>query len=117
MFLCLLAYYVERHLRERLRELLFDDDHREAARRSRRSVVAPAKRSKSAREKDATHRTASGLPVQSFQDLLKDLATLNRNTVRLESSGAQFKQITEATLLQRRVFALLSTPPSPERGR
>lgn len=117
VFLCLLAYYVEWHLRERLRELLFDDDNREAARRSRRSVVAPAKRSKSAREKDATLRTASGLPVQSFQDLLKDLATLNRNTVRLKSSGAQFKQLTEATPLQRRVFALLSTPPSPERGR
>ena len=89
VFLCMLAYYVEWHLRDRLRELLFDDDDREAAQKSRRSVVAPAKRSKSAREKDATLRTASGLPVQSFQDLLKDLATLNRNTVRLESSGAE----------------------------
>lgn len=116
VFLCMLAYYVEWHLRDRLRELLFDDDDREAAQKSRRSVVAPAKRSKSAREKDATLRTASGLPVQSFQDLLKDLATLNRNTVRLESSGAEFKQLTEATPLQRRVFELLSTPPSPERG-
>lgn len=110
VFLCMLAYYVEWHLRDRLRELLFDDDDREAAQKSRRSVVAPAKRSKSAREKDATLRTASGLPVQSFQDLLKDLATLNRNTVRLESSGAEFKQLTEATPLQRRVFELLSTP-------
>jgi hypothetical protein len=72
--------------------------------------LAPAARSKSAREKDATHRTASGLPVQSFQDLLKDLATLNRNTVRLESSGAEFNQQTEATPLQRRVFELLATP-------
>lgn len=110
VFLCMLAYYVEWHLRDRLRELLFDDDDREASQKSRRSVVAPAKRSKSAREKDATLRTASGLPVQSFQDLLKDLATLNRNTVRLESSGAEFKQLTEATPLQRRVFELLSTP-------
>ena len=75
-----------------------------------------AKRSKSAREKDATLRTATGLPVQSFQDLLKDLSTLNRNTVRLESSGAEFKQLTEATALQRRVFELLSTPPASERG-
>ena len=107
VFLCMLAYYVEWHLRDRLRELLFDDDDREAAQKSRRSVVAPAKRSKSAREKDATLRTASGLPVQSFQDLLKDLSTLNRNTVRLESSGAEFKQLTEATALQRRVFELL----------
>jgi transposase len=110
VFLCMLAYYVEWHMRDRLRELLFDDPDREAAQRSRRSVVAPAKRSKSACEKDATLRTASGFPVQSFQDLLKDLATLNRNTVRLESSGAEFKQLTEATPLQRRVFELLSTP-------
>jgi hypothetical protein len=110
VFLCMLAYYVEWHMRDRLRELLFDDDDREAAQKSRRSVVAPAARSKSAREKDATHRTASGLPVQSFQDLLKDLATLNRNTVRLESSGAEFNQQTEATFLQRRVFELLATP-------
>jgi len=116
VFLCMLAYYVEWHLRDRLRELLFDDDDREAAQKSRRSVVAPAKRSKSAREKDATLRTASGLPVQSFQDLLKDLATLNRNTVRLESSGAEFKQLTEATPLQRRVYERLSTPPPSERG-
>jgi transposase len=110
VFLCMLAYYVEWHMRDRLRELLFDDPDREAAQRSRRSVVAPAPRSKSAREKDATLRTASGFPVQSFQDLLKDLATLNRNTVRLESSGAEFNQLTEATPLQRRVFELLSTP-------
>jgi hypothetical protein len=78
VFLCMLAYYVEWHMRDRLRELLFDDDDREATQKSRRSVVAPAARSKSAREKDATHRTASGLPVQSFQDLLKDLATQRR---------------------------------------
>lgn len=110
VFLCMLAYYVEWHMRDRLRELLFDDDDREAAQQSRRSVVAPAKRSESASAKDATLRTASGLPVQSFQDLLKDLATLNRNTVRLESSGAEFSQLTEATPLQRRVFELLSTP-------
>ena len=73
-------------------------------------MVAPATRSKSARAKDATLRTASGFPVQSFQDLLKDLATTNRNTVRLESSGAEFNQLTEATPLQRPVFELLATP-------
>ncbi len=110
VFLCMLAYYVEWHLRDRLRELLFDDPDREAAQKSRRSVVAPATRSKSARDKDATLRTSSGFPVQSFQDLLKHLATLSRNTVRLESSGAEFNQLTEATPLQRRVFELLAPP-------
>ncbi len=50
VFLCMLAYYVEWHMRDRLRELLFDDDDRAAAQKSRQSVVAPAARSKSARE-------------------------------------------------------------------
>ena len=76
----MLACYDEWHMRERLRELLFDDDEREAAQKSRRLVVAPTKRSKSARDKDATLCTESGLPVQSFEELLKDLATLNRIT-------------------------------------
>ena len=111
VFLCLLAYYVEWHMRDRQRALLFDAPDREATQKSRRSVVAPATRSKSAREKDATLRTSSGFPVQSFQDLLKDLATWNRNTVRLESSGAEFDPLTEATPVQRRIFELLATRP------
>ena len=82
-----------------------------SAQKRRRSVVAPAARSKSAREKDATLRTSSGFPVQSFQDLMKDLATLNRTTVRLESSGAEFDQLTEATPVQRRIFELLAACP------
>ena len=109
VFLCMLAYYVEWHMRDRLREILFDDDDREAAQKSRRSVVAPAVRSESAKQKDTTCRTASGLPVQSFQDLLKDLATLCRNKVRLEVSGVEFHQLTESTTLQRRALELLKT--------
>lgn len=108
VFLCMLAYYVEWHMRDRLRRLRFDDDDRESAQKSRRSVVAPAARSKSARAKDATLRTTSGFPVQSFQDLLKDLATPNRNTVRLESRGAEFSQLTETTPQHCRVFELLA---------
>ena len=67
-------------------------------------------------EEEATLRTAVGLLVQSFQDLLKDLATLNRTKVHLESSGAEFEKLTEATPLQRRVFERLSPPPPSERG-
>ena len=63
-----------------LGEFLFDDDDRESAESSRRSVVAPSPRSNSAKQKDATRRTASGYPVQSFQAMLKDLATLCRST-------------------------------------
>ncbi len=76
----MLAYYVEWHMRERLRELLFDEDDHEAAQKSRRSVLAAAKRSKSARDNDAALCNKSGLPMQSFQDRLKNLAMLNRIT-------------------------------------
>lgn len=80
---------------------------RESAQASRKSVVAPAVRSQSARRKDETGRTASGLRVQSFQDLLKDLATLSRHRVQLTSSGAEFPRLTESTALQRHVLELL----------
>jgi hypothetical protein len=109
VFLCLLAYYVQWHLRNRLRKPVFDDDDRKAAQKSRSAVVAPAKRSKAASAGDATLRTASGRPVQSFQDLTKDLATLNRIMVHQGSSDAEFNQLKEAPL-QRRIFELLSTP-------
>ncbi|MCX7385772.1 MAG: hypothetical protein NTX48_03820, partial [Planctomycetales bacterium] len=73
VFLCMLAYYVEWHMRDALRELIFDDDDTEAAQATRKSVVAKAQRSKSAKQKDATRRTPDDLPVQSFQNLLKDM--------------------------------------------
>ena len=107
VFLCMLAYYVEWHMRQRLKEVLYEDDDRESAKASRKSIVAPAVRSKSAKKKDATGRNASNLLVQSFQDLLKDLATLSRNRIRLTSSDTEFLQLTESTTLQRHVLELL----------
>ena len=68
VFLCMLAYYVEWHMRERLREVLFDDCDTASASASRTSVVGPSVRSAAAKRKDATRRTPSGHPVQSFQD-------------------------------------------------
>lgn len=109
VFLCMLAYYVEWHMRDALRELIFDDEDIAGAQATRKSVVAPAKRSKSAKKKDATRRTPDDFPVQSFQDLLKDMATLVRNVIHFESSASEFHQLTESTTLQRRVFDLLST--------
>jgi transposase len=108
VFLCMLAYYVEWHMRQRLKEVLYEDDDRESAKASRKSIVAPAVRSESAKKKDATGRNESNLPVQSFQDLLKDLATLSRNRIRLTSSDAEFLQLTESTTLQRHVLELLA---------
>jgi len=109
VFLCMLAYYVEWHMRDALRELIFDDDDIEAAQATRKSVVAKSQRSKSAKQKDATRRTPEDLPEQSFQDQLKVMATLSRNTIRFESSASEFHQLTESTPLQRRALELLST--------
>ena len=109
VFLCMLAYYVEWHLRDALRESIFDDDDIEAAQATRKSVVAKAKRSKSAKQKDSTRRTLEDLTVQSFQDLLKVMATLSRNTIRFEFSASEFHQLTESTPLQRRALEFLST--------
>ena len=75
VFLCMLAYHVEHHMRSKLAPLLYDDTDRETAARMRNSAVAKAQRSPSAVRKETTGRTEDGLPVQSFQSLLGDLAT------------------------------------------
>ena len=67
-----------------------------------------ALRSESAKKKDAMRVDADGFPVQSFQDLLKDLATLCRSRMRLTNNESEFRQLTESTPLQRRVFELVS---------
>jgi transposase len=113
VFLCMLAYYVEWHMRQALAPILFDDDNREAAQNQRRSVVAPAERSPQAQCKAQTKRTTQGEPVHSFQTLLRDLATIAKNTVvfnnnYLDSGEAPtFARITVPTLLQQRAFDLL----------
>jgi len=108
VFLCFLAYYVEWHMRGPLSELLFDDHEREAAEATRESVVAAAPRSEAAKRKENERRTTDGFPVQSFQCLLKDLATLCKNRVRWDSSAEmEFERVTLPTELQRRAFELL----------
>lgn len=82
VFLCMLANYLEWHLRRDLAELLFDDHERQAAEETRESIVAPAPRSGGARLKEQQRRTADGSPVQSFQCPRKDLATICRHRVR-----------------------------------
>jgi hypothetical protein len=114
VFICMLAYYVEWHMRQMLAPILFDDDDKNAAERERCSVVAPAQRSESAHAKLATKRTADDFPVHSFQTLLSDLATLTKNHMRAKIAGApRFTQYTKPTRLQARAFQLLSV--SPER--
>ena len=114
VFLCMLAYYLEWHLRDRLKELLFDDHERDVAEQTRASIVSPAPRSTAAKHKDQTRRTAAGLPVQSFQCLLRDLATLCKHRLCWHSSSeAEFTRLTEPTPLHCRVFELLGVPLSP----
>jgi len=108
VLLCLLAYYVEWHMRQRLAPLLYDDEDPAAAQAQRRSVVAPAQRSAKALHKAATGRTEQGLVVHSFQGLLDQLATLCQNQVRPNLPEAlTFHQYTEPTPLQQKAFELL----------
>ena len=113
VFLCMLAYYVEWHMRQALAPILFDDDDRETARARRRSVVAPAERSPQAQRKAQTKRTAQGEPVHSFQTLLRDLATIAKNTIVFNTNhldfgkAPTFARITVPTPLQQRAFDLL----------
>lgn len=107
VFICMLAYYVEWHMREKLQSVLFDDHDRQAAQASRSSVVAPAIRSTAAKRKDSTRETADGYPVQSFQDLLSDMATLTLNRIRISDYDAEYDKLTSPTSYQQNVLALL----------
>ena len=78
VFLCMLAYHVEHHMRARLAPMLYDETDHEAAAAMRTSIVAKAERSDAARRKQTTGRTDDGLPVHSFRSLLADLATYCR---------------------------------------
>ena len=108
VFLCMLAYYVEWHMRQRLKALLFDDEEPEVAEAARASVVAPAEVSPSAQDKARSKRTASGESVHSFRTLLDNLATITKNRVVAPLAGAEpFDLITRPTELQRKAFKLL----------
>jgi transposase len=114
IFLCLLAYYVEWHLRAAWSSLLFQDDELPQTRWTR-DAVAPAQSSAKAQAKKADRQTADGLPVQSFDSLLMHLASRTRNHCRLSSqpTGAGLTQITEPTALQTRAMELLDLYPGP----
>ena len=113
VFLCMLAYYVEWHMRSALAPILFDDDDKQAAEARRGSVVQPAKRSVKAQNKARSKRTEDGLPVHSFRTLIKDLATLTRNTVSTElNPDARFEILAQPTAVQQRAFDLLGLSPN-----
>ena len=107
IFLCVLAYYVEWHMREAWRPLLFADEH--LAAKATRDPVAPVHRSAAADHKAATHRTTDDTPVHSFRTLLGDLGTIVRNHCRTRATtdAPTFAVTTTATEAQRRALDLL----------
>jgi transposase len=108
VFLCMLAYYVEWHMRRALAPMLFDDEHKEEAQAQRASAVAKARRSPQAQMKAQRGLSEDGAPVHSFKTLLEDLGTLCRNTIRLKTTEATFTEFTTPTPLQDKAFKLLA---------
>jgi len=108
VFLCMLAYYLEWHMRQRLAPMLFDDTDQDEAEARRRSVVAQAQRSKTAIRKQTTGITPDGLAVHSFRTLLADLATLARNTIITAITPLHpLIVLTRPTPIQHKAFDLL----------
>lgn len=103
IFLCMLAYYVEWHMREAWRPLLFADE--EQAAKATRDPVAPAKRSLAAQEKARAKRLPDETPVHSFRTLVESLSTIVRNTCRPPGAPAGTPGFT------------VVTTPSPEQQR
>jgi hypothetical protein len=116
IFLCVLAYYVEWHLRRAWAPLLFEDEERWED-RQRRDPILSAQPSASAQRKKRSHETVDGFPVYSFEDLLKELASRARVTYALKSAKAEeaakttFQQLPDPTAVQARAYELLRMFP------
>lgn len=113
VLVCMLAYYVEWHMRRSLAPLLFDDEEPWAGLARRESVVAPACRSASAEAKARTKETPEGLPAHSFRSLLGHLSTLTRNTCIQPTLGESHPVtlLSQPTAVQQRALALLGVSP------
>jgi len=108
ILLCMLAYYVEWHMREAWRELMFADTDQQA--KKTRDPVAPAKRSKPALTKAVRHTLDDGTPAHSFASLLEELATVVRNTCRTPNAGPHaptFDVLTTPNVKQQRALELI----------
>ena len=112
VFLCMLAYYVEWHMRAHLKPMLFDDEQLDQAHASRASPVLKAVRSEHARTKDASKHADDGLPLHSFRTLLQDLGTLTYNIARTGANPNATLVITSRpTPIQDKAFKLLALSP------
>ena len=110
IFLCMLAFYVEWHMKKAWRKLLFSDEEQEKKRD--RDPVAPAKRSAKALKKVRSKRLEDGTAAHSFRTLLASLSTIVRNTCHRQGAGpeeASFTMMTRANAEQKRALALIDT--------
>ena len=113
VFLCMLAYYVEWHMRQRLKPMLFDDEQLDLANTARPSAVTKAVRSQHAKDKDASKTADDGLPLHSFRTLLKDLGTLAYNVTHTTGNpDIEVVVTTRPTPLQTKAFELLALNPT-----
>ena len=110
VFLCMLAYYVEWHMRKALAPLLFAEDDPQGAAERRGSPVKPARRSASTEAKTLTKKTSEGETVHRFRGLLEHLATLTKNTIQPKGNLPSFDRLTVPTPLQQKAFDLLGLP-------
>jgi hypothetical protein len=116
VFLCMLAYHVEWHMRRALAPMLYDDADKDAVMAARQSPVTKAPRSASAKAKAASHTTPEGQTVHSFQTLIADLATLCLNTiVTAANPNSPITLATRPTPIQAKAFQLLALP-TPSAG-
>jgi hypothetical protein len=107
VFLCMLAYYVEWHMRRAWAPLLFAEDDPQDAARRRGSPVKPATRSASAQAKASTKKTPGGETIHRFRGLLAHLATLTKNTIAPQGNLPTFDRLSVPTALQQKAFDLL----------
>lgn len=110
ILLCMLAFYVQWHMQEAWRPLLFTDEDQEA--KKQRDPVAPATRSKKALEKVRSRTLDDGTKVHSFRTLIAELGTIVRNTCRTKGAAAgvqTFELFTTTTPSQRTALELLET--------
>lgn len=110
VFLCMLAYYVEWHMRKALSPLLFDDEKVVDETDSSSDMITNYKRSKKARSKAASKKTEEKYSVHSFRTLMADLATIVKNKIQSNCSDVPliFEKITQPTSLQQKALDLLS---------
>ena len=107
VFLCMLAYYVEWHMKQALGPILFEDEDDTAI---NWDGVTPVKRSKNALSKARRKKTSENLPVHSFSTLMADLGTITLNTItaKLEGNSLTFSKVTQPTQVQQKALDLLN---------